>query len=102
MLSQNSVAGKRTQREGRMRVLPSLRSVIVLLALCVAACSRAQQNVRAGQYSGAPVILISIDTLRADRLPLFGYAAGSTPVLDRLGRLRNACLQNAKVECETC
>ena len=69
-----------------MRVLPSHRSVVFLFALCVASCSRAQPNVRAGQYSGAPVILISIDTLRADRLPLYGYAAGSTPVLDRLGR----------------
>ncbi|PYR56755.1 MAG: hypothetical protein DMF91_21235, partial [Acidobacteria bacterium] len=57
-----------------------------LFALCVVSCSRAHPNVRAGQYSGAPVILISIDTLRADRLPLYGYAAGSTPVLDRLGR----------------
>src|SRR5207247_1531581 len=86
MLSQNSVAGKRTQREGRMRRLPSYRSVTFLFALCVASCSRAQVDVRAGQYSGAPVVLISIDTLRADRLPLYGYAAGSTPVLDRLGR----------------
>ena len=31
-------------------------------------------------------MLISIDTLRADRLPLYGYRAGSTPALDRLGR----------------
>ncbi|HYN10208.1 MAG TPA: sulfatase-like hydrolase/transferase [Vicinamibacterales bacterium] len=27
------------------------------------------------------VVLISIDTLRADRLPVYGYAAGSTPAL---------------------
>lgn len=31
-----------------------------------------------------PVILISIDTLRADRLPAYGYAAGVTPVIDAL------------------
>lgn len=37
-------------------------------------------------YDRAPVILISIDTLRADRLPLYGYRAGSTPSLDALGR----------------
>src|SRR5207245_2057674 len=86
MLSQNSVAGKRNQREGRMRRLPCFSSVVVLCGLCVASCSRAQVDVRAAQYSDAPVILISIVTMRADRLPLYGYAAGSTPVLDRLGR----------------
>jgi arylsulfatase A-like enzyme/Tfp pilus assembly protein PilF len=32
-------------------------------------------------YPQAPVVLISIDTLRADRLPAYGYAAGSTPAL---------------------
>jgi arylsulfatase A-like enzyme/Flp pilus assembly protein TadD len=32
------------------------------------------------------VIFISIDTLRADRLPLYGYAKGSTPHLDALRR----------------
>jgi arylsulfatase A-like enzyme/Tfp pilus assembly protein PilF len=37
-------------------------------------------------YPDAPVVLVSIDTLRADHLPLYGYKAGSTPNLDRLGR----------------
>jgi len=37
-------------------------------------------------FPDAPVVLISIDTLRADHLPLYGFAAGSTPNLDRLGR----------------
>jgi arylsulfatase A-like enzyme/Tfp pilus assembly protein PilF len=32
------------------------------------------------------VVLVSIDTLRADRLPLYGYAKGVTPHLDALGR----------------
>lgn len=31
-----------------------------------------------------PVVLISIDTLRADRLGAYGYAAGVTPVIDTL------------------
>ena len=34
----------------------------------------------------APIVLISIDTLRADRLPAYGYAAGRTPHIDRLAR----------------
>ena len=31
-------------------------------------------------------MLVSIDTLRADHLPAYGYAAGATPHLDRLAR----------------
>src|SRR5690606_10676402 len=31
-----------------------------------------------------PIILISIDTLRADRLPAYGYTQGSAPVIDAL------------------
>jgi len=30
------------------------------------------------------IILISIDTLRADRLPAYGYTAGRTPAIDAL------------------
>lgn len=39
-----------------------------------------------GPYPLAPVIVISIDTLRADRLPAYGYSAGRTPALDALAR----------------
>jgi len=39
-----------------------------------------------GPYPEASVVLVSIDTLRADRLPLYGYAKGATPGLDALGR----------------
>lgn len=34
--------------------------------------------------SGTPVVLISIDTLRSDRLPMYGYTAVETPHLDAL------------------
>jgi len=43
----------------------------------------------AGQVAAAtppPIVLISIDTLRADRLPAYGYRAGSTPAIDALAR----------------
>ena len=33
-----------------------------------------------------PIVLISIDTLRSDRLPAYGYKAGHTPHLDRLAQ----------------
>jgi len=35
-------------------------------------------------YPNAPVIVISIDTLRADHLPMFGYRNVETPALDAL------------------
>ncbi len=33
-----------------------------------------------------PVVLISIDTLRADHLPVYGYATGRTPALDAFAK----------------
>lgn len=36
--------------------------------------------------AGTPIVLVSIDTLRSDRLPLYGYEAIETPALDALGR----------------
>ncbi len=36
--------------------------------------------------AGAPVVLISIDTLRSDRLPVYGYAGVATPAIDALRR----------------
>jgi len=35
---------------------------------------------------GTPVVLISIDTLRSDRLPAYGYGAVDTPAIDALRR----------------
>ena len=35
---------------------------------------------------GAPVVLISIDTLRSDRLPAYGYEGVETPALDAFAR----------------
>ncbi len=38
------------------------------------------------RFPGAPVVLISIDTLRADHLPAYGYKGVETPALDSLRR----------------
>jgi arylsulfatase A-like enzyme/Tfp pilus assembly protein PilF len=37
-----------------------------------------------GPFAKAPVVLISIDTLRSDRLPAYGYRKVATPALDAL------------------
>src|SRR5262245_47342627 len=49
-------------------------------------CGRAPAPIAGGQFRRAPVVLISIDTLRADHLPAYGYTGGSTPTFDRLAR----------------
>jgi arylsulfatase A-like enzyme/Tfp pilus assembly protein PilF len=59
----------------------------IVAALLTVACGRDRVlPAHSGLYRDAPVVLISIDTLRADHLALYGYGSGATPVLDRLGR----------------
>src|SRR5438034_121330 len=51
--------------------------VVAALALSAAGCSR-----RGAIDTEAPIILISIDTLRSDHLPAYGYAKVETPAID--------------------
>ncbi|HVR40058.1 MAG TPA: sulfatase-like hydrolase/transferase, partial [Thermoanaerobaculia bacterium] len=53
-----------------------------ILFLAFVACHRESSTPLS--FPNAPVILISIDTLRADHLPLYGYANIQTPNLDAL------------------
>jgi arylsulfatase A-like enzyme/Flp pilus assembly protein TadD len=54
---------------------------LLAAAAALAACRRAP-----AVYPRAPIVLISIDTLRADRLPAYGFAGVATPALDALRR----------------
>ena len=56
----------------------------VLCGLCVLACAVAWPG--ADAQSPPNVLLITLDTVRADRIGAYGYAKASTPVLDRLAR----------------
>jgi len=58
-------------------------SLLLALLLALAGCGR-DHEISSGEFRGAPVILISIDTLRSDRLPVYGYANIKTPVIDAL------------------
>ena len=58
------------------------RRLLITLLLLVC-CAPREEPVKTVTYEGAPVIIISIDTLRADRLPMFGYKRVETPHLDR-------------------
>lgn len=54
------------------------RFAFILLTFLLAGCNRARPS------NQTPVILISVDTLRSDRLPAYGYTKISTPNIDAL------------------
>ena len=57
---------------------------LLTLAILLTGC-RAERPA-AVSFPKAPVILISIDTLRSDHLPVYGYRGVATPNIDRLRR----------------
>ena len=63
-----------SSRGGGSRLLPAALAV----ALFATGCARRAEP--------PPILLVSIDTLRSDRLPAYGYRSGATPALDRLAR----------------
>jgi tetratricopeptide (TPR) repeat protein len=60
----------------------STRPAAAFVALLLAACGSRAPEERAAK--GTPVVLISIDTLRADHLPAWGYRGVETPAIDAL------------------
>ncbi len=70
-----------------MRTVP-LRRLAALagaaLLLSPTACSRGGRPGASPRFPGAPVVLVSVDTLRSDRLPMYGYGKVETPALDAL------------------
>jgi tetratricopeptide (TPR) repeat protein len=58
-----------------------MRRAIATVFVFLAACSKPEQPAEK-----PPIILISVDTLRSDHLPIYGYANGSTPNIDALRR----------------
>jgi choline-sulfatase len=69
--------------------VPVLRRLAMFALLAGGlACSRAGEPraaaPAAAEFPAAPVFLISIDTLRADHLPVYGYGGVDTPSLDAL------------------
>lgn len=78
-LSQGSRASARASTPGHMRAFGRTAAVLAAGVLALS-CARGS---RVPSYPKAPVILVSIDTLRADRLPAYGYTRITTPALDR-------------------
>ena len=69
----------------RRPALPWVVAAGVAVAIGVALAARPRAGARAGEEGArANVLLVTIDTLRADRLGCYGYARASTPILDGL------------------
>lgn len=58
-------------------------AALVAVVLWSVGCSRGGDGELRVPH-GTPVILISVDTLRSDRLPAYGYGGVETPAIDRL------------------
>jgi choline-sulfatase len=84
-----SATGSRAR--ATVRALPK-HGRLIAFALLAAACGRGGDRPRVP--AGAPVVLISVDTLRADHLPAYGYGGVATPALDRL-RADSVLFRNA-------
>jgi arylsulfatase A-like enzyme len=65
-----------------------------LLALLLAAFAAASRWER--RPLARNLVLVLVDTLRADHLSLYGYARGTSPVLDRLARERGIVFENVR------
>jgi choline-sulfatase len=59
--------------------------VSTLLLAAAVGCARRPERAPSAP-PGTPVVLISIDTLRADHLPVYGYRGVATPAIDALRR----------------
>ena len=67
----------------RLVVSPAIAPVAfaLLLVVGIGSCVGSSPS-----WRGAPLVVISIDTLRADRLPAYGYDEIATPSIDKLAR----------------
>jgi arylsulfatase A-like enzyme len=65
-------------------VIRALLFLAAAAATAGAGCRRAPGD--RPSFAGAPLVLVSIDTLRADHLPAYGYQGVETPHLDRFRR----------------
>ncbi len=74
---------KSTKPSARKRIGAGLLVLVLVVATWLAQRGR-DQSIASGAFAGHNLLLVTIDTLRADRLGAYGFRAGLTPHLDRL------------------
>src|SRR5437868_8300392 len=85
MMRRCSVRVRRSQESHRVKklVLP----FVVLSLVAFGACHGREGAISpSAQFNDAPIILISIDTLRSDRLSVYGATRVTTPYFDQLAK----------------
>lgn len=75
-----------------------VRRSLILGAGCVFAIAGCRRAPAPAVFPRSPIVLVSIDTLRSDRLPAYGYARVATPALDRFRR-ESILFENAWSPC---
>jgi choline-sulfatase len=73
---------RNVRKQNRRAFKAAIGAAACLVLLCVAAWI--WPSLKSRTPADGPIILISIDTLRADRLPAYGYQATKTPHIDTL------------------
>jgi len=59
--------------------------LVIAAAMLLGGCQRAKSHpIEVGSYPGRNILVISVDTLRADRLGAYGYARRTSPAIDAL------------------
>ena len=74
------------RREVRARGFANIAAMRRFLVVAMLAAFAAAGCRRGEVFRGAPVVVVSIDTLRADHLPAYGYRGVETPALDAFAR----------------
>ncbi len=64
----------------------ALTLISVIAGLTSWGCNGGSKGVVAGSAKGKPIVIFSIDTLRSDRLPVYGYEKIETPAIDALAQ----------------
>jgi tetratricopeptide (TPR) repeat protein len=73
------VPSRVTFRAGRLVLVSAGAAAVAALPVLLAGCRRSDSSLET--FRGAPAILISVDTLRSDHLPFYGYPGLETPAL---------------------
>src|SRR5262245_14853008 len=61
-------------------------AIFLLLFACLCGCAKHDGKIAKGALKDSNVVVIVVDTLRADHLPLYGYSEDTAPFLTSLGK----------------